>query len=248
MAQLETIGRRAMRGGNERRGSVGAVTRQLFAVVAVVLGVAILASSSVARADSTEAPPPPTAADRANEEKANCLKRLEPAEKAIETDYKYARAWTDSWTVMSSSLVVLNLTQAFMVGDYKRYEALTLATTSLLLQIQRPLALTSDDSLKQIRAAAVQDPCLALADASHVLKSNQVDGELHRGWPIYVINAAFNLMVGAVLALASQHFDFVGDSNLGLQTVAGIALSELYTFTYPTGSLKTSGTAVEVTF
>ncbi len=181
-------------------------------------------------------------------ERASCIKRLEPAERAIEQDYKYARAWTDSWTVASTSLVVLNLPQAFMVDDYKRYEALTLAATSLLLQIQRPLALTSGDSLKGIRAAAVQDPCLALADASHVMKSNQVDGELHRGWPIYVINAAFNVAVAAGLALATNHFDFVGDSNLGLQTVAGIALSELQVFTYPSGSFKTTGTSVEVAF
>jgi hypothetical protein len=207
-------------------------------LLAVVVGVAVMTTATLSRADGGDTP----------EQKASCMQRLEPAEKAIEQDYKYARAWTDSWTVTSTSLVILNLTQAFMVDDYKRYESLTLAATSLLLQIQRPLALTSGDSLKEIRAGAVQDPCLALADASHVMKSNQVDGELHRGWPIYVINAAFNLAVGAVLALASQHFDFVGDSNLGLQTLAGIALSELQVFTYPSGSVKTAGTAVEVSF
>jgi hypothetical protein len=244
MAQLGTSGRRAIRGGwqrgKQRHGSVGASLKHLLAAV---VGVAVMAVATASRADEGDLPPSPAAV-----EKASCMQRLIPAEKAIETDYKYARAWTDTWTVASTSLVVLNLTQAFMVDDYKRYESLTLAATSLLLQIQRPLALWGDDDLKQIRAAAVQDPCLALADASHVMKSNQVDGELHRGWPIYVINAGFNLVVAAVLALASNHFDFVGDSNLGLQTVAGIALSELATFTYPSGSLKTTGTQLEVTF
>jgi hypothetical protein len=238
MAQLGMSGRRAIRGGNGRRGSVGAIVKHF---IAVVVGVAVMATATGARAEGD------SGGDSA-EEKASCMKRLEPAEKAIEQDYKYARAWTDTWTVTSSALVVLNLTQAYMVDDYKRYESLTLAATSLLLQIQRPLALTSGESLKQIRAASVQDPCLALADASHVMKSNQVDGELHRGWPIYLINAAFNLAVGAVLAIATNHFDFVGDSNLGLQTLVGIALSEAQVFTYPSGSLKTSGTAVEVTF
>jgi hypothetical protein len=244
MAQLETSGRRTILGGNERRGSVGAGMKLLFALA---VGTAVVTSAGVSRADGTDASSG-TAATSAADERAGCMKRLGPAEDAIEKDYKYARAWTDSWTVASTSLVVLNLTQAFMVDDYKRYESLALAASSLLLQIQRPLALTSGESLKQIRAAAVQDPCLALADASHVMKSNQVDGELHRGWPIYVINAAFNLAVGAVLALASNHFDFVGDSNLGLQTLAGIALSELQVFTYPSGSFKTSGTAMEVSF
>jgi hypothetical protein len=235
MAQLGERGRRAIRADKSRGGSAGASVKQL---IAVVVGVAVLATATLARADGGQSP----------EERASCLKRLEPAEKAIEHDYKYARAWTDSWTVLSSSLVVLNLTQAFMVDDYKRAEALTLATTSLLLQIQRPLALTSGDSLKQIRAASLQDPCLALADASHVLMSNQVDGEKHRGWPIYAINVGFNLAVAAVLALATQHFDFVGDSNLGLQTLAGIALSELQVFTYPSGSIRAAGGGVEVTF
>jgi hypothetical protein len=207
-------------------------------LIAVVLGAAMLFGAPAARAEGGSSP----------EERESCLKRLEPAEKAIASDYKYARAWTDSWTVLSSGLVVLNLTQAFMVDDYKRWEALTFAVTSLALQIQRPLALTSDDSLKQIRASAVQDPCLALTTASSVFKSNQVDGELHRGWPIHVINVGFNLAVAAVLALASGHFDYVGDSNLGLQTTAGIILAELYTFTYPTGSFKTTGTSVQWTF
>jgi hypothetical protein len=214
-------------------------------LIALVFGVVVMTSAAASWADE---PTPPSALEVRAAERASCMKRLEPAEKAIEQDYKYARAWTDSWTVISSSLVVLNLTQAFMVNDYKRYESLTLAATSLLLQIQRPLALTSGDSLKQIRAAAVQDPCLALADASHVFKSNQVDAELHRGWPIHLINIGFNLMVGAVLALASNHFDFVGDSNLGLQVIAGIAASEVYTITYPTPSFKTTGSAVEFTF
>lgn len=215
---------------------------------ALVFGAVVLTSSVTRPSRADEPPAAPSALEVRAAERASCMKRLEPAEQAIEHDYKYARAWTDSWTVISTSLVILNLTQAFMVDDYKRYESLALAGTSLLLQIQRPLALTSGESLKQIKAAAVQDPCLALADASHVFKSNQVDGELHRGWPIYVINAAFNLLTGAVLALASNHFDFVGDSNLGLQVVAGIALSELATYTYPSGSIRTSGTAVEVSF
>jgi hypothetical protein len=215
---------------------------------AVVLGVVVMTSAFERPARADDPTPAPSALEQRAAERASCMKRLEPAEQAIERDYKYARAWTDSWTVVSTSLVVLNLTQAFMVDDYKRYESLTLAVTSLLLQIQRPLALWSGDALKQIRAAAVQDPCLALADASHVFKSNEVDGEKHRGWPIYVINAVFNLAVGATLALASNHFDFVGDSNLGVQTLAGIALSELATFTYPSGSIRTSGTAVEVSF
>jgi hypothetical protein len=247
MAQLATSGRHAIRRGDECRGSVGArAGARVRYILAVLLGVGLMATASVARAQDSDEVVDKMAPARA--EKADCLRRLQPAEEAIERDYRYARAWTDSWTVVSTSLIVLNLTQAFLVDDYKRYESLTLAATSLLLQIQRPLALTSNDSLKQIRTAATIDPCLALTDASHVFKSNQVDGELHRAWPIHLINIGFNLAVGAVLALATQHFDFVGDSNLGLQVLAGSVLAELQTFTYPSGSFKTSGTMVEYRF
>lgn len=215
--------------------SVGAGVKQL---IALVLAVAVLSTATVARAEGGSSP----------EEKASCLARLEPAERAIEHDYKYARAWTDSWTTISTTLVILNITQAFLYDDYKRWVNLTFAAASTVLQFQRPLALTSGESLKQIRAASVQDPCLALADASHVMKSNQVDGELHRGWPIHVLNIGANIALITVLALATGHFDFVGDSNMGLQGLAGIVLSEAAIFTYPSGTFKTAGTSVEFAF
>jgi hypothetical protein len=182
------------------------------------------------------------------EERADCARRFEVAERTVAKDAYYAQAWTDSWIWTGTTFFVLNLTQAFMVGDYRRGEALTFAGTSLLLTIQRPLALTSDDALRGLRASAKEDPCLALADATSILKSNQVDGEMHRGWPIYVINVVFNLAVMGVLAAAVHEWDFAGHSDLGLQTLAGIALSTLQVYTYPQGSLRTSGTSLELTF
>ncbi len=235
MAQLSERGRRKIPGEKSSAASAGAWAKHL---VAAIVGVLVMATATVAHADGA-----PSA-----EEKASCMARLEPVEKAIEHDYKYARAWTDSWIVASTSLVILNTTQAFLYDDYKRWVNLTFAAASVVLQLQRPLALTSGDSLKQIRTASIQDPCLALADASHVMKSNQVDGELHRGWPIHVINVAANVALVTVLALATGHFDFLGDSNMGAQGLAGIALSELAIFTYPSGTFRAAGTSVEVSF
>src|SRR5580698_5949862 len=100
MAQLETSGRRTILGGNERRGSVGAGMKLLFALA---VGTAVVTSAGVSRADGTDASSG-TAATSAADERAGCMKRLGPAEDAIEKDYKYARAWTDSWTVASTSL------------------------------------------------------------------------------------------------------------------------------------------------
>ena len=206
------------------------------AVAATLL--AIMASCRAARAEGVATP----------SERADCEQRLALAERAIEHDAYYAQAWTDSWYFVGTSLVVLNLTQAFQSGDYKRGESLTFATTSLLLMIQRPLALTSKDALHALRTSAVEDPCLALADTTSILTSNKVDGEMHRGWPIYVINAGFNLAVMGVLAAVTHHWDFAGHSDLGLNTLAGIALSELQVATYPAGSVKTVGTSLELSF
>jgi hypothetical protein len=181
-------------------------------------------------------------------DKADCVRRLDVAERIVAKDAYYAQAWTDSWYTIGTTLVVLNITQAFQSGDYKRGESLTFAASSLLLMIQRPLALTSADALRGLKTSATDDPCLALTDAASILKSNAVDGQMHRAWPIYVINASFSLAVMGVLTAITHHWDFAGHSDLGLQTLAGIVLGELQVFTYPSGSVKTTGTSLEMSF
>jgi hypothetical protein len=143
---------------------------------------------------------------------------------------------------------VLAVTRAFQYSDYVRGQSLTFAATSLLLMIQRPVALTSEDALRGLRTAATEDPCLALADASSILISNKVDGEKHRDWPLYVIPVAFNLAVMGILAGVAHLWDFAGHSDLGLTTLVGTALSELQVYTYPSGSLKTTGASLEMSF
>jgi hypothetical protein len=206
-------------------------------LVLLAFAVMVLATPASARAQSA------TPA-----EKADCARRLDVAEKVIAKDAYYAQAWTSSWYMIGATSSILALTRAFQSGDYVRGESLTFAATSLLLMIQRPLALTSDDALRAIRTSGAEDPCLALADASSILMSNKVDGEMHRAWPIYLINIGFNLAVMGVLTAVTHHWDFAGHSDLGLQTVAGLALSTLQVFTYPSGSLKTAGTSFEVSF
>jgi hypothetical protein len=205
----------------------------------VPLGLAVLVFVTATSASAQPASPA---------DKADCARRLEIAERAVAKDAYYAQAWSSSWYMVGVTSSVLALTRAFQYGDYIRGESLTFAATSLLLMIQRPLALTSGDALRALRTSATEDPCLALADTSSILMSNKVDGETHRGWPIYVINVGFNLAVMGVLAAVTHHWDFAGHSDLGLQTLVGIGLSELQVFTYPSGSLKTAGTSLEVSF
>jgi hypothetical protein len=209
----------------------------MMALVLLAFAVTVLATPASARAQSA------TPAER-----ADCTRRLDIAEKIIAKDAYYAQAWTSSWYMIGVTSSVLAFTRAFQSGDYVRGESLTFAATSLLLMIQRPLALTSDDSLASLRTSGTEDPCLALADANSILLSNKVDGEMHRAWPIYAINVGFNLAVMGVLTAVTHHWDFAGHSDLGLQTLAGVALSTLQVFTYPSGSLKTAGTSFEVSF
>jgi hypothetical protein len=180
--------------------------------------------------------------------RADCERRLDIVEKVIAKDAYYAHAWTDSWYLVGTASAVLAVTRAFQYSDYIRGESLTFAATSLLLMIQRPVALTSDDALRGLRLSATEDPCLALADASSILISNDVDAQKHRDWPLYVIPVGFNLAVMGILAAVTHHWDFAGHSDLGLSTVIGTALSELQVYTYPSGSLKTAGSSLEVSF
>jgi hypothetical protein len=171
-------------------------------------------------------------------------------ERAVAKDAYYARAWSDSWTWAGATGFVLGVTEGFMVGDYRRGVALTFAGTSLILAMnaQAPLALSSDDALKGLRTSAQEDPCLALASAMSILQSNKVDGDMHHAWPMYVIPIVFNLAVMGVLAAAVHEWDFAGHSDLGLRTLAGTVIGELQVFTYPKGSLRTTGTSLELSF
>jgi hypothetical protein len=221
----------------EGRGHSGRLGAGIKRLVLFTFAVVVFTTASSASAQATSA-----------EEKTDCRRRLDVVEKVIAKDAYYAQAWTSSWYMIGTTSSVLALTRAFQYGDYIRGESLTFAATSLLLMIQRPLALTSDDALRALRTSAIEDPCLALADANSILVSNKVDGEKHRDWPLYVIPVVFNLAVMGVLTAATHHWDFAGHSDLGLQTLVGIALSELQVYTYPSGSLKTGGTSLEVSF
>jgi hypothetical protein len=236
MAQLGEVVRGHGGGGSSRGERLGAAVKRLVLLVLAVV-VVVAASPTSARAQ-TAAP----------DDKADCRRRYDAVEKIIAKDAYYAHAWTDSWYFAGTTSAVLSLTRAFQYGDYIRGESLTFAATSLLLMIQRPLALTSDDALRGIRTSLAEDPCLALADARSILMSNQVDGEKHRDWPLYVIPVVFNLAVMGILTGVTRHWDFAGHSDLGLNTLVGTALSELQVYTYPSGSLKAAGTSLELTF
>jgi hypothetical protein len=181
-------------------------------------------------------------------EKAECAVELSLAEKAIEHDAKYARNWTDAWYVTGTSLIALNLTNLFTVHDYRRSEAVVSAAMSTLLMIQLPTATTSDKALVGIRAVGAEDPCLALSNARFVFESNDADAEQHQNLGTYAVPVILNVLAGAIVAVAVQHWDFAGHGAEGLTTLVGIAAGELQTATYPRSSMKWSGSSLQMTF
>jgi hypothetical protein len=226
--------------------------------VATTLAVVISALAAVApaRADEPAAAPPPPHADEnlvpasppSPEDKAACLQRLQEVEAALDRDAKYARDWQAAWLVTGASLISLSAAKAGFQTDYRRGEDIAYAVAGTLLLIQVPTATTTDRALRGLRNAQTFDPCLALPSTRYMLETNDDDGVLHRGPIPHVIGIALNLITGAVVALASGHWDFVGHGSEGMSTLVGIAASELQIWTYPRGSLHTQGTSLAVSF
>ena len=230
--------------GNARRSGEGR-RRAGASIVAAVLAVAVVAAPTRARAE--DAPPQPTPEVGA-QERADCARQLTIAESAIERDAKYARNWTDAWYVTGTSLMALNLTNVFQEHDYRRSEAIVFGALSSLLMIQLPTATSSAKALRGIRTSGGQDPCLALASARYVLEVNADDAALHTNAFAYVFPIALNVIAGAILAVAVNHWDFAGHGAEGLSTLVGIAAGELQTATYPRSSLRVSGTSLQMSF
>ncbi len=177
--------------------------------------------------------------------RARVASRREPA---VERDYKYARNWTDAWYVTGTSLIALNLVGIFQFGDYRVSEAVVFGALSTLLMIQVPTATTNGKALEGIRAAAVYDPCLALANASYTFEVNRADQAEHQTAFAYIFPVALNVVATAIVGLAEGHFDFVGHGSEGLSALVGIAAGELQVMTYPGASMKVNGSSLHMTF
>jgi len=212
----------------------------------MLAAVVVLAPVS-ARADDAATEPAPTP-EVVAQERADCKTQLSLAENAIEHDAKYARNWTDAWYVTGTSLIALSLTTAFQQHDYRRTEGIVFGAMGTLLMIQVPTATSSARALRGIRTAGLEDPCLALASARFVLETNADDAVQHQNAVAYVVPVLLNVVAGAILAVATNHWDFANNGAEGLSTLVGIAAGELQVATYPRSSLRVSGTSLQMSF
>ncbi len=170
------------------------------------------------------------------------------AEDALERDGKYARNWTDAWYVTGASLITLSLAAIFEYHDYRVSEQVVNAVLGLGLIIQVPDATTNHRALQGIRTAGVSDPCMALTSARYIIEVNADDAKQHQNAFAYIFPIALNVVVGAIVALAEGHWEFAGHGDEGLGTLIGIAASELQVVTFPTPSLKLTGTSLQMNF
>jgi hypothetical protein len=240
MAQLGGVGVQAMLPEKAAPRRLAGARLRVF--VAVIVACAMLATTTGARAQ--DAPSPQD--DEKMRERADCTERLKPLEKAIESDWKYAISWRDAWLVTGASLVTLNLTAAFVYHGYRRTEPLISAVQSLLLMIQKPVAVTNERALEGIRGAESLDPCLALVDARNVLAAGEDDWQEHPGkFYQHIIAITIPIVIGAIVAGATGHWDFVGNGNEGLNMLVGAAIGETQLLTWPRPSVR-SISAVQV--
>jgi hypothetical protein len=232
MAQLGGVGVKAM---VPQKASPGRVAAARGLLVAVIVAVAMLTTTTGARAQEA---PSPQDVEKARE-RADCTERLKPLEKAIESDGKYASGWRDAWLVTGASFVTLSLAGAYVNHGYRRTEGLVSAVQSLLLMIQKPTAVTNARALDGIRGAESLDPCLALVDARDILSTNEDDYQEHPGkFYQHIIAIALPIAISAIVAGATGHWDFIGNGNEGLSAVVGAAFGEAQLLTWPRPSVK----------
>jgi hypothetical protein len=160
------------------------------------------------------------------------------AEEAIERDGKYARNWTDAWYVTGASLITLSIASIFQYHDYRVSESIVNGVLGTLLMIQVPDATYNHVALQGIRTAAAENPCLALTSARNIIEVNEDDANQHQNAFAYIFPIAFNIVVGAIVAVSEWHWDFAGHGDEGLLTLIGIAASELQVVTFPRPSVS----------
>jgi hypothetical protein len=185
-------------------------------------------------------PPDVTGPDLDAARKAECARQLDIASEAIERDGKYARNWTDAWYVTGASLITLSIASIFQYHDYRVSESIVNGVLGTLLMIQVPDATYNHRTLQGIRTAGAESPCLALTSARSLIEVNTDDANQHQNTFAYVFPIAFNIVVGAIVAIAEGHWDFAGHGDEGLLTLIGIAASELQVVTFPRPSVSPS--------
>jgi hypothetical protein len=183
----------------------------------------------------------PQMAQRARDREA-CIEQLKPLDAAVESDGKYANGWRDAWLLIGAASISLSLTGAFQNYGYRRAEGIVGAIQSSLLMIQKPDAVTAPRALAGVRTAEVEDPCLALANVKQMLRAYEDDWQQHTKWWQHLLAMGIPIVLGAIVGVATGHFDYATNGNEGAIMTVGVVLGELQVLTFPRPSVRVDGT------
>lgn len=205
-----------------------------------VLAAIVMATTTGAWADDETPTQSPQEVEKARE-RAECTEQLKPLDKTVESDSRYAQGWRDAWLTVGAASISLALTAAFQNYGYRRAEGIVGAIQSSLLMIQKPDAVTSERALKGIRTAEDDDPCLAVANLRQILRANEDDWVQHTHWWNHVLAIGIPILVGAIVGVATNHFDYATNGNEGAIMTVGVVLGELQVLTFPRPSVRVDG-------
>ena len=203
--------------------------------VGVLAGIVMTATTS-ARADDETPTQSPQEAQKARD-RADCTEELKPLEKAVESDSRYAQGWRDAWLTVGAASMSLAITAAFQNYGYRRAEGIVGAIQSSLLMIQKPDAVQAERALKGIRTAEDDDPCLALANVKQIIRADEDDHWQHNHWWQHVLAMGIPILIGAIVGVATNHFDYATNGNEGAIMTVGVVLGELQVLTFPRPSV-----------
>jgi hypothetical protein len=201
------------------------------------LAAIVMTATTGAWADDETGAPSPEEAQKAHD-RAECTEQLKPLEKTVESDGRYAEGWRDAWLLVGAAAMSLNLTAAFQNYGYRRAEGIVGAIQSSLLMIQKPDAVTSRRALAGIRTAEDSDPCLALANVKMILRAHEDDHWQHTHWWNHVLAIGVPILVGAIVGVATNHFDYATNGNEGANMTVGVVISEIQLLTFPRPSVR----------
>jgi hypothetical protein len=206
-----------------------------------VLAAIVMTTSTGAWADDTEGEALSPAMQQRARDRQACTEELKPLERAVESDGKYAEGYRDAWLLTGVAAMALSLTAAFQNYGYRRTEGIVGAIQSSLLLIQKPDAVQAPRALRGIRTAEAEDPCLALANVKQIIRANWDDYWQHNHWWQHLIAMGVPILVGAIMGVATNHFDYATNGNEGANMTVGVVLGELQVLTFPRPSMHVPG-------
>jgi len=201
-------------------------SRRLF--VCVLLAVAGAARPAIARTCGAIAPAVAALSE------ADAQARLTYLTREIENESQRAQMWSGLWRSGYTAIAAAQMALTPFQNRADRLDGYVGTASSLVGVIAltvAPLDVIEDGrdlEVRSARMARLQGVCAALTQMEHSLLAAAADERQNKGWVTHAGNAAFNFMIGAILAYGLNH-----KVSGAINTVAGVAIGEVMIATQP---------------